>query len=82
MAPRLLDRARMRIFGLLAALVLTASPALARKHQKHAAPQPRAVATEPAPAAEPPPRAEPERAPASQVSQADDDEVPGKKHKK
>ena len=78
----------MRTLGLVivgAGALLVSSPALARKHQKHAAPPPsHAVAPEPAPApplASDPARAEPPvRAPLA--AQADDDEVPGKKHKK
>jgi len=88
MAPRLLKARAMRYLGLVilgAGTLLVTTPALARKHQKHAAPPPaHAVAPEPAPApplASAPARAEPPaRAPLA--AQADDDEVPGKKHKK
>jgi hypothetical protein len=83
MAPRLLEARAMRNLGLLvAAALLVSSPALARKHQKHSAPPPaHAVAPEPAPVAAEPARPEPPPR-AALISQSDDDEVPGKKHKK
>jgi hypothetical protein len=74
----------MRYLGLLFSFALISTPALARKHQKH--PQQHAQ-REPEPAPAPPPReveaprpVAPVAGPA--VSQSDDDEVPGKKHKK
>jgi len=71
----------MRYLGLLFALALVSSPAQARKHAKHPAPvhQTAAVEETPPPAVEAPP---PARAPAAQVAQANDDEVPGKRHRK
>jgi hypothetical protein len=82
MAFRLLVAAPMRYLGLLFALSLFATPASARKHQKHAAPQRSAAPVAEAEPAPPPAETRHAAPPASQVAQADDEEVPGKRHKK
>ncbi len=85
MAPGLLEGAAMRYLGLLFTFSLIASPAIARKHQKHpqhvqARRAPAPPAAEPAPPPPPVVASAPPRG--AQVAQVDDDEVPGKKHKK
>jgi hypothetical protein len=74
----------MRYVGLLFALSLIATPALARKHQKHVqhASAQRAPAPPPAVVAEPAPPPPVEARRDTQVAQADDEEVPGKRHRK